>query len=235
MTKVSQGILFSLALFLVICGCGQGNRDTVFQSSPYARFASGSLDGETSLSFIARHGDFGIGTINGLDGEMLFIDGVFYDARVDGKVYRLSGSERTPFATVTFFEPDKTFDLPEENNYQALQRDLDVKLPSDDGIFAIKITGRFPSLKIRSVPRQVPPYKELAVVLKDQKVFQLKDIEGTMVGYRFPRFLDGANVAGYHFHFLSKDQSTGGHVLDCSISSCRVEIDETGNFTLQLK
>jgi acetolactate decarboxylase len=227
--------IFLLVLTLVVCGCSHSDRETVFQSAAYAVFASGGYEDDVSIGELERHGDFGIGTINGLDGEMLIIDGVFYDAKVDGMVYRLSPGERTPFATVTFFETDKSFDLSGQADYRSLQNELDVRLPLENIIYAIKITGKFSSLKLRSVPRQVPPYHELNLVLKDQRISQLKDIEGTLIGYRFPKFLDGANVAGYHFHFLSKDRLIGGHVLDCAVASCRVEVDETRSFTLKLK
>jgi len=36
---------------------------------------------------LKRNGDFGIGTFNALDGEMIGLDGAFYQIKVDGVAY----------------------------------------------------------------------------------------------------------------------------------------------------
>ena len=39
------------------------------------------------------------------------------------------------------------------------------------------------------------------------------DVDGTLIGFRFPAAMTSVNVPGWHFHFLSADRSRGGHVL----------------------
>jgi acetolactate decarboxylase len=60
----------------------------------------GLYDGDMTIADLARHGDHGLGTVNGLDGELIIVDGTPYQMRADGVVRRLQGSEGTPFAVV---------------------------------------------------------------------------------------------------------------------------------------
>ena len=50
---------------------------------------------------LAEHGDLGLGTLNGLDGEMIALDGRFYRADVDGMAEEIDPTERTPFAAMS--------------------------------------------------------------------------------------------------------------------------------------
>ena len=77
------------------------------------------------------------------------------------------------------------------------------------------------------------PYSNLADVLKDQSVFKFKNINGTMVGFKIPSYLQGVNIPGYHFHFLSEDKKSGGHTLDCISGDLKIEIQTL--FNLEIK
>ena len=55
------------------------------------------LERSGSLS-LSRYGDFGIGTFNGLDGEMIAFDGAIWQVKSDGKAYRVNpATAKTPF------------------------------------------------------------------------------------------------------------------------------------------
>ena len=43
-----------------------------------------------------------------------------------------------------------------------------------------------------------------------------------MVGFRFPAYAEGIEVAGYHLHFVADDRRRGGHVLDSRLDRLRV-------------
>ena len=118
--------------------------------------------------------------------------------------------------------------------YKELMKFLDTKLPSENLIYAIKIEGRFPSLKVRSAARQNKPFPVLTEAIKEQKVFELKDQEGTLVGFKFPSYAEGINVPGYHFHFLSKNKTLGGHVLDFQVEKAHIQIDKSHKFSMEL-
>jgi acetolactate decarboxylase len=70
--------------------------------------------------------------------------------------------------------------------------------------------------------------------VKKQSVFELETISGTLVGFRFPEYMTGLNVPGYHFHFLSDDTKSGGHVLDLLGSNFEIEIDYMSDFELHI-
>ena len=70
---------------------------------------------------MGRYGDFGIGTFNGLDGEMFGLEGKFYQTKADGIAYPVDDSMKTPFGAVTFFEPDKSVLLDNASDHKQLE------------------------------------------------------------------------------------------------------------------
>jgi len=46
--------------------------------------------------------------------------------------------------------------------------------------------------------------------------------------------VEGINVPGYHLHFLSKDKSQGGHVLEFTLVSAQLKIDQLNRYVLEL-
>lgn len=61
------------------------------------------------------------------------------------------------------------------------------------------------------------------------------DISGSLVGFKFPAYADGINVAGYHFHFVSDDRSVGGHVLGLELDTGSLYIDESSDLIVSLE
>jgi acetolactate decarboxylase len=55
-----------------------------------------------------------------------------------------------------------------------------------------------------------------------------------MVGFRFPTYVEGIEVSGWHLHFISEDRSRGGHVLDSRCSSLRVGLDSSCELHVEL-
>jgi acetolactate decarboxylase len=77
---------------------------TLFQMSTARSLVAGVFDGAVTVADIERHGDFGLGTFAGLDGEMVVLDGIAYQVRGDGSVEIPSAAAEAPFAIVTFFD-----------------------------------------------------------------------------------------------------------------------------------
>ncbi|HMK34981.1 MAG TPA: acetolactate decarboxylase [Desulfomonilaceae bacterium] len=214
--------------------CAEQAVNSAYQVFTITSLKQGLYGGTVAFSEVKKFGDFGLGTLEGLDGEMVALNGLFFQVKTDGKPYEISDTAKTPFALVTFFRPDKTVTLPGTRSLDDLQQALDKILPSSNLPYAIRIRAKFHYMKARSVPAQKTPYPELSVALKDQVIFEWHDLEGTLVGFRFPDYMDGVNVAGYHFHFLDADLKTGGHVLDCSTVSPEVESCTLGDFRIIL-
>jgi acetolactate decarboxylase len=207
----------------------------LFQASTIGALLDGGFEGDLSFAELAQHGDLGLGTLNHLDGEMVALDGEFFRADVQGRLNRIGAEERTPFAVVTRFEPSADIRLPgEELDHEALLDRLDALVPAGASSCAIRLDGRFDLVRARSVPRQEPPYRPLTEVVADQHAFELSDVEGTMVGFRFPTYVEGIEVAGYHLHFASADRSCGGHVLDSRSRGLRVRIDPSNDLHVEL-
>jgi acetolactate decarboxylase len=207
----------------------------LFQASTIAALLDGAYEGDLTFAELAEHGDLGLGTLNGLDGEMIALDGRFYRADVDGAVGEVAGDARTPFAVVTRFEPAVDAELPGPLDHGALLARLDELIPADAASCAIRIDGRFELVRARSVPRQSPPYRPLTEVVAEQHVFELADVSGTMLGFRFPAYAEGIEVSGYHLHFISEDRSRGGHVLGSRCGgSLRVQIDPSSDLHIEL-
>jgi acetolactate decarboxylase len=207
----------------------------LFQASTVGALLEGAFEGDLSFRELGEHGDLGLGTLNHLDGEMIAIDGEFFRADVDGKATAVEPEERTPFAVVTKFEATVDERLPdEERSHEELLAQLDELIPFDSSSCAIRLDGRFELVRARSVPRQEPPYRPLTEVVADQHVFELRDIEGTMLGFRFPAYVEGIEVAGYHLHFISADRSRGGHVLDSRSRWLRARLDVSNDLHVEL-
>jgi acetolactate decarboxylase len=204
----------------------------LFQASTIGALLEGAYEGDVSFAELGERGDLGLGTLNRLDGEMVALDGRFWRADADGAIHPVAPGERTPFAVVTRFEPSIEFDLggPKADLLAAVEERLPVGTPS----CALRADGTFDRLRARSVPRQTPPYRPLAEVIADQHEFELGPVEGTMVGFRFPDYAEGIEVAGWHLHFISADRSRGGHVLDSKAGAVRVRIDPSDDLQVEL-
>jgi acetolactate decarboxylase len=255
MTKKSFLIILSISLSILLSGCvespnkisgelknsensisgslGAGN-DVLYQVSTIDALLQGVYDGVLSFRELKTHGDFGLGTIDGLDGEMLALDGNYYQIKTDGIAYPVSDNLTTPFATVTHFETDESFRLEKPMNLTELEQYLDRNLPSENLFYAIRVDGNFSYLKARSVPKQKKPYPKLADAVSNQTIFEFRNVSGTLVGFRTPDYVSGINVPGYHIHFLSANRSAGGHVLELELENGTAALDTTTAFFMEL-
>lgn len=195
-----------------------------FQASTLSAMLDGAYDGDVSFAELARNGDFGIGTVNGCDGEMIALDGSFMRADETGAVHAVEPDALTPFAVLTFFEPVHRFSAGAGAGFDQLCATIDERVGAEAIVHAVRIDGRFASVHCRSVPKQRPPYRPLAEVLAEQRTFDFNEVEGTMVGFRFPNLGLGVGVPGYHLHFVSADRARGGHVLGCRAAGEPLEI-----------
>ncbi|HOW97892.1 MAG TPA: acetolactate decarboxylase [Kiritimatiellia bacterium] len=232
------GIGLAAGLALLAPGCAHRaarGPDLVTQYSVIDALLAGDYDGRLPCSELRRHGDFGIGTFDKLDGEMTLLGGAVYAIRADGRVEKAPGAETTPFATVAFFHPDQYEGRPLSGlTYAAFQEDLSRQLPTPNHFYAVWAYGRFHRVTTRSVPRQAPPYVPLAEVTKNQSVFEFTDVEGNLVGFWSPPFAKGVNVPGWHFHFLTRERTGGGHVLDFELRDGAAWLDGKSAVTVLL-
>jgi acetolactate decarboxylase len=210
-------------------------RHAGYQVSTLGALNVGVYDGAATIGELKKHGDFGLGTYEGLEGEMVALNGDFFQIKTDGMPLRVNKDAKTPFASVISFSKEKTLQMSSLITYAGLQAEIDRQLTTRNLPQAIRIYGVFPSLKVRSVPKQTLPYPPLAQVVKEQqKVFELKNVRGTLVGFRMPQYMSSVNVMGYHFHFIASDFKTGGHLLDGQFLNAVVEIQAVQDWQIGL-
>ena len=189
------------------------------------------FEGSVSIGELRKNGDIGIGTFDGLDGEMIMLDGTVYKASADGSVTVIGDDATTPFANATFAKNDLSKTVT-ASSMKELGDELD-SIVSESGInsvYFIRLDGVFDSIRLRSVPKQKRPYRKLADVLSTEQVeWTLKDISGTVVGVYCPSYMSMVNNHGWHLHFISDDRKKGGHVLDLSVKNgmCQFTVVDT--------
>jgi acetolactate decarboxylase len=206
----------------------------LFQASTIGALLDGAFDGDLSFAELVEHGDLGLGTLNRLDGEMIALDGEFFRADVDGAINPIAAAAKTPFAVVTRFEPQVDERIEGRLPHKELLARVDALAPAGSSSCAIRLDGRFELVRARSVPAQSPPYRPLTEVIADQHVFELEDVAGTMLGFRFPAYAEGIEVGGYHLHFISDDRTRGGHVLDSRSHGLRARLDPSNDLHVEL-
>jgi acetolactate decarboxylase len=207
---------------------------TLFQTSTIDALLEGKYDGDVSFAELEERGDFGLGTLDALDGEMVALDGDFYQVKADGLAYVIDGRAKTPFAVVTFFEPNLSITLETPMDLEAFGAYLDRLVGGEASCYAVRVDGRFEYVKTRSVPRQRKPYPPLAEVVTSQPTFELNGVWGSALGFRFPHYAQGMNVAGYHLHFITADRSAGGHVLEFRLARGELRVDHETDLRLEL-
>lgn len=235
----NKKFIFILTLILIVstlCCVNQGenrdleNKDILYQYSTLEALMEGIYDGNITFGELKNHGNYGLGTINELDGEIIQVDGKFYQIRVDGIAYQVLDNERTPFAIVTFFDKDKSIIIKDSLNYKEFTDNIDNAIPTKNIFYLIIVEGNFEYIKTRSVPAQEEPYVPLIKAIEEQSIFEFNNVRGTLVGFRVPDYVGNMNVPGYHFHFITEDKKAGGHVLDLKIHNQEAYIDYTPDF-----
>lgn len=206
---------------------------SLYVTAPVNALVEGIYREATRVSDILAHGDFGLGTFNDLDGEMVVMDGVVYQLRSDGNAYAVGPETRTPFACVTRFQPYSSEQIDEPLDYPGLLALFDRLLPSKNVMYAIRLDGRFDYVRTRSVPRQ-DSYRPLVEVAREQPEFEYRGIDGSMVGFWTPGFLKSVAVPGYHLHFITADRCHGGHLLECRPQRIRVSLQHIARLELEL-
>jgi len=164
----------------------------------------------------------------------MLLDGKVYRGTVDGRAHLVASSELTPFAVVVAWQPQGSAQVAAGQSLEQLEAALDALPYSPSRILAARVDGRFESIAIRSEPKQQPPYRSLAEVIKAQQVVHTLDaVDGTLIGFRFPAAAKSVNVRGWHFHFLTADRRRGGHVLGLTTGQGAALLQEVSDLRIR--
>jgi acetolactate decarboxylase len=211
----------------------------LYQTSLMSALMAGLYEGEVTYGEVRKHGDFGLGTFNDLDGEMVGFDGTFYQLRADGSARPVTADQKTPFAVVTFFQPEQEVDVVRQMTKSDLLAMME-KATAANLFSAMRVDGLFEEVRTRTVQRQARPFPPLTEAAKHQAEKVFTNVQGTLAGFRSPTYAQGIGVAGFHLHFLRQDKQAGGHALDyrlragkvqtCTVHDLRVELPTSGEF-----
>ncbi|MEA3118111.1 MAG: acetolactate decarboxylase [Paraburkholderia sp.] len=212
----------------------------LYQTSLMSALIDGVYEGNMTIADLLEHGDFGLGTFNDLDGELVAFDREVHQLREDGSARVASMDQKTPFAVMTNFRPTMSGQLTTTLDKVDIQKLIDKLVDSPNLFCAFRIDGRFERVVTRTVPRQTKPYRPMLKAIERQPTYTFEDTVGTMVGFRCPAYVQGINVAGFHVHYITEDRRGGGHVLDyrllegllqlAKISTLRIELPQTEHF-----
>jgi acetolactate decarboxylase len=228
-----------LPLFLLFAfGCSSSKNAAVtgenqlYQYGVIDGLLAGAFDGDLSIENLKKHGDFGIGTFNRADGELIAFSGDVFRVNYSGAVTKVD-LDSTPFASVVKFKADTTFAIDFVASYEKLQTII-TGIVNANSIYAIRLSGSFDSLTTRAVAAAQKPYPTLSeLVGTSQHLFHYEDLIGDCVGFLIPDYMNRINIPGFHFHFLSADHLKGGHVFALSGRNITVSVQQLSTVLVQ--
>lgn len=209
------------------------NHHSLFQVSTSGAIVEGLYQGCVSIADLRSHGDFGLGTFDSLDGEMIMIQRHCFQARSDGSVIEAADDELTPFAVVTNFQADESAVLRGVTSWNGLCEQLDARRTSENAVIGIRVHGTFHTMEVR-VACVTEPGVDLVSAVQAQAEFAFQEISGTLVGFWSPMYARAISIPGYHLHFISDDRQHGGHVLGLKASELSLDVHQVNDLHLAI-
>ena len=210
----------------------------MFQVSTLQALILGYSRTVVTVEELLEHGDTGLGTFEGVGGEMIVTEGHCYCAANDGTVTEATPETGVPFAAVTKMTEGRKIELNAISDIEELKRRLDIAIEEDFGLnsmHVVKICGKFNKVSARSESEYKAHHVSLKEILKkSQRDFYFENTEGTLVCVYYPDYMDGINAKGWHFHFVSDDRKQGGHVFDVNINESTAIINKISSINIQL-
>ena len=214
------------------------NNSKMYQISTLQALALGYTKSVITVEELVKHGNTGLGTFEGVDGEMIVLDGSCYQAKADGSVVQAPDDKGVPFCAVSQIYDDNSFDVENVDSINEIKKILDVTIDDNfslNSMHMARIDGVFNKVMARSETGKRTRHVDLKTLLENNQTdFEFSEIKGTLVCVYFPDFMDGINAPGWHLHFVSEDRTVGGHVFDVDIKKARVLINKISSIEIQL-
>lgn len=207
--------------------------NTIYQVSTSGALVQGVYQGCVRVSDLLDHGDFGLGTFDGLDGEGILLEGRCWQACSDGSVHEAPADALAPFWVATHFVADHRDTLSDVASWADLTSRLDGLRDNANLFVAICIRGVFERIRYR-VACKAEAGVDLVSATSGQATFDLENVAGTLVGFWTPSYARTINVPGYHLHLLSDDRRHAGHVLELQAQQLQLELQQESHLQLVL-
>lgn len=194
------------------------NNVKMYQISTMQALAMGHTRSVIDVAQLKKHGNTGLKTYEGVNREMIVVDGQCFRAKDDGSVAAADDDMGVPFASVCNFTGSIHFDIQEMCSIKDLKTLLNIKIEELFGLnnmYMVRIDGEFEVIDARSEEA----YRTIHVSLKEmlqktQRSFRFYNVTGTLVCVYYPDFMDGINASGWHIHFISDNRQKGGMCLN---------------------
>ncbi len=210
-------------------------RDMVYQIGTIRSLLTGVYEGDLRFDELAHYGDFGLGTFDAVNGEMVALDGHFYRIDAAGHAHPVDPEMKTPFAVVTHFRGAEKRTIGHLEGLASLQRCVSAVFESRNIIYAVRLEGDFIRINVRSEHPQPEGHLPLSeTIAQVQTILEFKNVQGVMVGFWFPEHMKAINVSGFHFHFLDAGHAVGGHVFDLRLRRASFEVMPIFDFGMHL-
>lgn len=206
---------------------------TLYQVSTSTALVQGVYQGCIDVAHIKTHGDFGLGTYDGLDGEGLMLDGRVWQAHGDGRITEPADNVTAPFWVSVRFKADRTGTLAKVQSWEDLCLQIDRYRTSENLFTAIRIDGVFDLIHYR-VACQAHAGEDLLTATSHQAEFKHEQVSGTLMGFWSPTYARTFNIPGYHLHCLSVDHRLGGHVLGISGQDFKIQVMDADQIVMAL-
>jgi acetolactate decarboxylase len=157
-----------------------------------------------------------------LDGEMVAVDGRFFQIPGTGPTREAADSDAVPFAVVTTFHPNQGTIVEAVTSFDDLTRQLDRLRGSNNLFYAACLDGRFAAVHTRAVCK-VESGVGLVDAVHSQSEFDLTDVDGTIIRFWTPTYAKTLNISGWHLHFLTAARDGGGHLLQIQAQDLKVQ------------
>jgi acetolactate decarboxylase len=206
----------------------------LYNANTRSAYQAGYYLGSFSIGTILRHGDTGLGACDGNDGELVIDRGKAWRSDVHGVNHELNDDDTSPFATVVAWQSADRFTVDQPMNRAEFDAAIGARLPLDNRIWALRVSGQFDRVTAGASARQHAPTRPLEEVMAEYSRHTWTDTAGSLIGFYGPPFLKGVDYVGFHYHWLSDDHQHGGHVFDYAPRSVVVEAQEVSSYTTEL-
>ncbi|WP_338969926.1 acetolactate decarboxylase [Spiroplasma endosymbiont of Labia minor] len=206
----------------------------LIQFNTITSLINGNYEGNLEYQKLFDRGNFGIGTFDGLDGEMIGYNNKWFQIGSDATVHQVLPTQTTPFACVTDFNVDFEFDLLEGGTYEELKQKIleKIKEKGDQYFYAFKIVGAFNKIDLMTIEEVKEPYENFSTLSEQALKIELTEIDGIILGFWCPKYLSALQPEGFHTHFISTENKYGGHVSDFKATQLNVELMQIQKYEL---
>jgi acetolactate decarboxylase len=158
----------------------QTTRHRLYQISTAAALVQGVFGGAVSSRTLPAHGDFGLGTFEHLNGEMVVLNGGIYQIHGDARVQQRPDDFLVPFAVVSVFQEEDVFSATKVGSLAELEQACNPHSESDNLFYEFRVDGVFTRMHVR-VMLATAEGADLVQAAASQPEFHFDDIEGTLV------------------------------------------------------